>query len=235
MTLRALRPGAAALLAALALALPCAAAASGPPPHVGEGASLAPHLLLIHGGSFLYEDPTFEALTRQPAEEAGFVVHYLSYPLGDLTGAVVAAEEEARALNDRYPGRVYVYGTSAGGTLAAILAGDGMVQAGIAKAPISDLVGWRWPLGVYGPDYYEQIQATTADRYRLSPLRRPQRRPLLIIHGRGDGVVPLAMSRAYADKFRRVHLWVVPGGHHTERARPELLRRAFGWLARVAR
>jgi dipeptidyl aminopeptidase/acylaminoacyl peptidase len=129
---------------------------------------------------------------------------------------------------------VYAYGTSAGGTLAALLAGDGMVEAAVAKAPVSDLVGWEWPLTAYGSDYYEQIGATTPDRFRLSPLRRHALHPLLIVHGRRDRIVPLAMSRQYAAKFKRVHLWVVQGGHHTERARPELLSRAFQWLARAA-
>jgi acetyl esterase/lipase len=229
-----IRAAACAGLACLALALPATAPASAPP-HVGQGGSLAPHLLLIHGGSFLFEDPLFESLTRQPAVDAGFVPHYLTYPLGDLTGAVVAARAEARKLNALYPGRVYAYGTSAGGTLAALLAGDAMVRAAVAKAPVSDLVGWRWPFAAYGSDYYEQIGATPADRYRLSPLRRPARRPLLIVQGRADRVVPPAMSRAYAAKFQRVHLWVVSGGHHTERQRPQLLRRAFDWLDRIAR
>jgi fermentation-respiration switch protein FrsA (DUF1100 family) len=201
---------------------------------VGEGDSLAPHLLLIHGGSFLFEDPLFERLTRRTAVRTGFVPHYLAYPLYDLPGAVAAARAEARELNNRYPGRVYAYGTSAGGTLAALLAGDGMVEAAAAKAPISDLVGWEWPLGAYGSDYYERIGAGTYDRFRLSPLRRPARRPLLILHGRHDQVVPPGMSRQYAVKFKRVQLWVVQGGHHTERTRPELLSRAFQWLARSA-
>jgi dipeptidyl aminopeptidase/acylaminoacyl peptidase len=222
------------LLACLGLALPAPSSASAPP-HIGQGVSLARHLLLIHGGSFLYEDPLFEPLTRARAVAAGFVPHYLSYPLGDLRGAVAAARAETRKLNNLYPGRVYAYGTSAGGTLAALLAGDGMVEAAVAKAPVSDLVGWEWPLTAYGLDYYEQIGATAADRFRLSPLRRHALRPLLIVHGRRDRIVPLSMSREYALKFKRVHLWVVQGGHHTERTRPKLLSRAFGWLARIAR
>jgi acetyl esterase/lipase len=230
---RAVAPCAAVLLACLGLALPAPASASAPP-HLGKGHSLARHLLLIHGGSFLYEDPLFESLTRERAVAAGFVPHYLSYPLDDLTGAVVAARAEARKLNALYPGRVYAYGTSAGGTLAELLAGDGMVEAAVAKAPISDLVGWQWPIETYGSDYYERIGATTQDRFRLSPLRRHALRPLLIVHGRRDRIVPVAMSREYAVKFKRVHLWVVQGGHHTERTRPELLSRAFQWLARLA-
>ncbi len=213
--------------------MPSGASASGPP-HVGRGTSLASHLLLIHGGSFLFEDPLFEPLTRARAVAAGFVPHYLSYPLDDLPAAVEAARAEAHRLNARYPGRVYAYGTSAGGTLAALLAGDGMVEAAVAKAPVSDLVAWRWPLDTYGSDYYEQIGATIPDRYRLSPLRRHALRPLLIVHGRRDRIVPVGMSREYASRFKRVHLWVVQGGHHTERTRPELLSRAFQWLARIA-
>jgi pimeloyl-ACP methyl ester carboxylesterase len=174
-------------------------------------------------------------LTRRAAVEAGFIPHYLSYPLDDLSGAVLAARAEARRLGRRYRGRVYAYGTSAGGTLAALLAGDGLVAAAAAKAPISDLVDWQWPLTAYGSDYYESIGAGTGDRFRLSPLRRPAKRPLLVLQGRGDHVVPLAMNRAYAAKFERVRLWVVGGGHHTERSHPQLLRRAFGWLAQIAR
>ena len=161
--------------------------------------------------------------------------HHLTYPLDDLSGAVAAARAAARRLNVRHPGQVYAYGTSAGGTLAALLAGDGMVEAAVAKAPISDLVGWEWPLTAYGAAYYEGIGASLSDRFRLSPLRRPARRPLLIVHGRADQVVLPAMSRAYARKFERVRLWVVQGGHHTERIRPELLNRAFEWLIRAAR
>lgn len=204
------------------------------PPAVGDAGSVPPQLLLIHGGSFLYEDPTFEPLTRAAARAAGFVPHYLHYPLGDMPAALEAARAEAISLRTAYGSAVYAYGSSAGGTLAALLAGEGLVSAAVAKAPPTDLLGWEWPLGTYGSDYYEQIGLTPAARRRLSPLRRPARSPLLVVQGRRDQVVPVAMSEAFAAKFRRVHLWVVRGGHHTERARPELLARAFEWLARVA-
>jgi fermentation-respiration switch protein FrsA (DUF1100 family) len=204
------------------------------PPAVGGGGSAVPQLLLIHGGSFLFEDPTFEELTSAAARAAGFAPHYLRYPLGDMPAAFQAARAEAIRLRATYGSAVYAYGTSAGGTLAALLAGDGLVSAAVAKAPPTDLLGWNWPLGAYGPDYYRQIGLGPAARRRLSPLRRPARRPLLVVQGRRDRVVPLAMNAAFAAKFKQVHLWVVRGGHHTERARPELLVRAFEWLGRVA-
>ena len=219
----------------LALQLAPRAEAAIPISAVGPAASVAPQLILIHGGSFLYEDPTFESLTRRRAVMAGFVPHYLRYPLSDMPGAFQAARTEAVRLRARYGSAVYAYGSSAGGTLAALLAGDGLVSAAVAKAPVSDLLDWEWPLSAYGPDYFERIGLTApAARRRLSPLRRRARRPLLILQGRRDRVVPVAMNRQYALKFKRVYLWVVQGGHHTERIRPELLSRAFDWLARVA-
>lgn len=226
----------AGLVAAIVLLLAASPAGAAPSsPAVGAGGSVRPQLILIHGGSFLYEDPAFESLTRRRAIQAGFVPHYLRYPLGDLPAAFQAAREEATRLRARYGGAVYAYGSSAGGTLASLLAGDGLVSAAVAKAPVSDLLDWRWPLTAFGTDYFERIGlAAPAARRRLSPLRRPARRPLLILQGRGDRVVPPAMNRAYSLKFKRVYLWVVQGGHHTERIRPELLSRALDWLARVA-
>jgi pimeloyl-ACP methyl ester carboxylesterase len=220
----------------LALAAPVAQAAQG---GVGGGKSQPPgpkpQLLLFHGGSFLYEDPLFQPSTAEKARAAGFVPHFITYPLDDMPAAVLTARAEARRLRQKFGlGRVYAYGASAGGTLAALLSGDGLVSAAVAKAPISDLVGWEWPLQEYGPNYYEEIGVDLAARYRLSPLRRPAISPLLVYQGRADAVVPPAENEAFAAKFARVHLWLVAGGHTTERARPWLIDRSLHWLARTA-
>jgi acetyl esterase/lipase len=193
-----------------------------------------PQLLLFHGGSFLFEDASFEPLTRPLAEASGFVPHYVDYPLGDLPAAVLAARAEAARLREQFGlDNVFAYGSSAGGTLAALLSGEGLVAAAVAKAPPSDLSGWTWPLGTYGENYDEQIGLTQEASYRLSPLRRPQQRPLLLLQGRVDAVVPPAMNEAFAAKFRQVSLWVIAGGHRAERSRPGVVERAFGWLLRA--
>ncbi|MBS1881159.1 MAG: prolyl oligopeptidase family serine peptidase [Actinobacteria bacterium] len=230
-------------LGALALALlaPASAAAAGggveggetevPPKRPGP----KPQLILIHGGSFLYQDPEFRTLTRPWALEEGFQPHYVDYPLGNLPAAVAAVRQEARMLRQKVGlDRVYAYGASAGGTLAAILAGEGDVSAAVAKAPVSDLATWEWPLGRYGANYFETIVAGPATRLRLSPFNRAEERPLLVIQGRQDQVVPVAMNEAFAAKFPRVHLWLVPGGHTTERNRPWILAGAMRWLAQLA-
>jgi acetyl esterase/lipase len=226
------------LISALALAALAPAVAAAAPRDAGlapQQPAPKPQLILIHGGSFLFHDPFFRPLTRSWAKEMGFVPHYVDYPLGNLPAAVTAAREEARQLRQLVGvDRVFAYGASAGGTLAAILAGEGDVAAAVAKAPISDLATWEWPLGRYGTNYYETIVATPEARLRLSPINRPELQPLLVIQGRGDDVVPPSMNEAFASKFARVHLWLVPGGHTTERERPWIISGAMRWLAQRA-
>jgi pimeloyl-ACP methyl ester carboxylesterase len=194
-----------------------------------------PQLLLIHGGSFLFDDPYFEPLTRGRAIAAGFVPHYVTYPLGNLPAAVTKVREEAARLRQKFGlDRVYAYGSSAGATLTALLSGDNLVAAAVAKAPITDLRNWAWPTEKYGPEYWTSLGVDEAARARLSPYLRPQKAPLLVIQGRGDHIVPPTMNEAFAARFKRVRLWMVAGGHTTERVRPFLITRAFHWLARIA-
>jgi acetyl esterase/lipase len=220
------------LVALLAVVWPVSARAQAEP---ASQIAPPPQLLLFHGGSFLFEDPTFREATAPLVEKAGFVPHYVDYPLGDLPAALARARAEAARLRSRYGAEsVYAYGSSAGGTLAALLAGEGLVAAAVAKAPPSDLVEWSWPLSNSGSDYYERIGLSEEARYRLSPLRRPERRPLLLIQGRSDAVVPAAMSEAYAAKFRQVGIWLLDGGHRAERSRPQVVVRALRWLLRAS-
>jgi len=227
-----------ALAAALCFALLCPGIASAGPQESNGGVigpGQRPQLLLIHGGSFLFEDPEFEPLTRAAALAAGFVPHYVTYPLANLPAAVERVRAEARRLRETFGvDRVYAYGASAGGTLAALLSGEELVSAAVAKAPVSDLVTWTWPLAAYGANYWETLGVDLADRERLSPIRRAQRAPLLLIQGRADNVVPPSMNEAFAAVYPRVSLWLVAGGHLTERARPFLVTRAMEWLAQIA-
>jgi acetyl esterase/lipase len=225
-----------ALALCVALIAPGVASAA---PSKENGGLIGPgqrsQILLIHGGSFIFDDPEFESLTRPAALAAGFVPHYVTYPLDNLPAAVERVRAEARRLREKFGvDRVYAYGASAGGTLAALLSGDQLVSAAVAKAPVSDLVTWTWPLTQYGPDYWEKLGVDQAARERLSPIRRPQLAPLLLIQGRTDNVVPPTMNEAFASAYPRVKLWLVAGGHLTERVRPFLVSRAMEWLGRIA-
>lgn len=230
-------PLGALLAATLCVALLVPGSASAAPQENGGviGPGRRPQLLLIHGGSFIFEDPGFESLTRAAALSAGFVPHYVTYPLDNLPAAVEKVRAEARRLREKFGlDHVYAYGASAGGTLAALLSGQELVSGAVAKAPVSDLVTWTWPLGQYGENYWETLGVDLADRERLSPIRRPQHEPLLLIQGRADNVVPPTMNEAFAAVYPRVELWLVAGGHLTERVRPFLVSRAMEWLGQIA-
>ncbi len=152
-----------------------------------------------------------------------------------MPAAVLAVRAEAKRLRDKFGlDMVYAYGSSAGGTLAALLSGDGLVGAAVAKAPVSNLVSWEWPLGEYGPKYYERIDLDLAARYRLSPLRRAEQQPLLLIHGMRRPGGPDEPERGLREQVpARLSLGVL-GGHHAERSQPEVLQRALIWLADIA-
>lgn len=228
------RLGLVALLAALALLLACAAPALGAAPKPAKEPP-KPQLLIFHGGSFLFEDQFFEPSTVARALAAGFEPHYVEYPLGNLPAAFAKAKEEARRLRARFgKAKVYAYGASAGGTLAVLLSSEGLVGASAAKAPVTDLVTWEWPLTQFGPNYFERIGLSEAARARFSAIDRPVKSPLLIYQGRTDNVVPASMNEAFAATSENISYWSVPGGHATDQARPWLIGRSMDWLARKA-
>ena len=108
---------------------------------------------------------------------------------------------EARRLREKFGvDRVYAYGSSAGGTLAALLSGDSLVSAAVAKAPVSDLAHLGpGRLEKYGPELLGTTSASTtptANGSRRSAAQ--QRAPLLVIQGRADHVVPPSMNEAFA-------------------------------------
>ena len=89
----------------------------------------APAWMLIHGGSFLYEDPTFESLTQPARAQGGVRPPLPALPARRHAGRLPGGPGGGGPLRARYGGAVYAYGSSAGGTLAALLAGDGLVSA----------------------------------------------------------------------------------------------------------
>ncbi len=112
---------------------------------------------------------------------------------------------------------VYAYGSSAGGTLAALLAGDGLIGAAVAEG--AGLQPGRAGNGRsvrYGPKYWERSARLAPARYRLSPSAPPGQGIAAfatVIRADRTRVVPIGHERdADADKFRKVHLVGGPGG-----------------------
>lgn len=225
---------------ALAVALACTVLALGPEgfPASADARSRGPAaehppplLLLIPGGGFVLRAETMPIAASGIGREMGFAVRTVRYRLNDpLTAWRQVRDLARRARANRRD--VYAYGESAGGTLAALLAGRGLAVAAATNAPPSDLTRWRLP----GYPHYWQRMENGGPRKRraLSPALRPTRGPVLVQHSETDTVVPASMSAAWARRDPRVTVSGYAGHHVVGKdlaAYPGLVREGLAFLA----
>lgn len=193
------------------------------------------HLIVIPGGGFTFHDKGFWAAIAPKALAAGFIPHLLEYRLYDLEGAVADARAMARSLAARYGrDRIYAYGSSAGGTLATLLAANGNVAAAVVSSGLYDLRYWPWATEYRGPEYLASIGADRETRRKVSPMRHRLRCPALLLHGSWDPIVSVTQAEDFAASRPRARLRIFPGGHGLYRARPASVNAGMSWLARTA-
>jgi acetyl esterase/lipase len=193
------------------------------------------HLIVIPGGGFTFLDKNFWPTIAPKAAAAGFTPHLLEYRLYDLEGAVADARAMARSLANRY-GRdnVYAYGSSAGGTLAILLAANAQVAGSVVSSGLYDLRYWPWATVNRGPEYLASIGADREVRRRVSPMRHRLRCPALLLHGSWDPIVPVTQAEDFEALRPRARLRTYPAGHGLYKARPASVSFAINWLARTA-
>ncbi|MGW0909870.1 alpha/beta hydrolase fold domain-containing protein [Streptomyces sp. NPDC002853] len=234
-------------------------------PEAGRGP--APLVLFVHGGAWRRgrrddmgprtRDWNPGPLARIAA--AGFAVACADYrlsgeatfpaPLDDLRAAL-------RWLGLRAPelgvdtARTVVWGESAGGHLASLLALDPAVAASgavIWYAP-SDLTVPRGPFDPHSASTPEALllgaaPAAVPEQARAaSPVARvhPDAPPFLMVHGERDTMVPAAHSEALAARLRDagapVELRTVPGTDHGWHGAPDdVVEEIFGRSLRFAK
>jgi acetyl esterase/lipase len=218
------------LLAALVSWLVLAAPAAASPAVDANAGARKPILLLIHGGGFAFNDPTWMDEAARVAAARGFRPVQLEYTLWNLPRALDDAKRAAKRYASRGP--LFAYGESAGGTLAALVARPGRARAAVAYAPVSNLVHW---LGDQ-PAVLEDLRATRADLRRGSPALRPATRPILAMVPEHDSIVSSRDTYRWATQDPLVRARTVAGGHGftgtTEYAGN--LRLAMRWLQRQA-
>jgi acetyl esterase/lipase len=226
--------------AALGLALLFAAtvvAAFGAPTAAAE-APPKPVLLLIHGGGFFAGDPGYMDYAAAIAAEQGeFATLQPSYPLDDLPAAFVQMKDLALSLR-RQGRRVFAYGDSAGGGIAAWLASRGYVAAAAAKAPPTALRAWnssfarRYRTDPPGdPHSWRHLRVSEDDLRAYSSAGRPSLRPLLIFQSCEDRIVPCAMNAGFAERDPQVSLARIWGVHTDPEAKAWSFRHGLVWLA----
>lgn len=118
--------------------------------------------------------------------------------------------EDLRRVLDEVEGGVGVYGSSFGG-LVAILAAerDDRIDALALRAPVTSLGFEKFREEVGDDGYYEQLPGKRVDErfledvdmYSMEGVAGRLTQPTLVMHGVGDGVVPMADSRRFFEQL----------------------------------
>lgn len=201
---------------------------------------------------------TYPQLADRLAADAGWTVLTFNFRgTGDSEGNfslsgwmadLRAAIDHLLAQDD--VGGVWVAGFSTGGALAVCVAGeDDRVRGAASLGARADFHDWlsdparflqqARDVGlIRDSSFPEDFDAWTRELREIRPLAligKIPPRPLLIVHGGEDDVVPLVDARALADAAEGdVELRVVTGAGHALRHDPRAIAVLLGWLERQA-
>jgi uncharacterized protein len=102
-----------------------------------------------------------------------------------------------------------VYGYSMGGALAVLVAAEVPVGGLFLEAPLADV----WPLVRSSAPWVAPFPFVWSDRWDALELAPSVKAPAWVVHGDGDGVVPVEQGRALAAALGAGLHEVVGGGH----------------------
>ena len=210
-----------ALLTCLALIAPSsAAAAASPDPkpdatqHCGPAAAKIA-IIVVHGGGFLGGNPTKTDLICRQLGANGWSVTNIDYPVRNFLGTEQVLRTAALKAA-RTSARVFAYGESAGGGLAALAAARRWVDGAFAWAPVSDIPAWgRWRQesgSLWGrsldDDDWEDLARISAQSWENKTSS-----PILVVHGTNDATVPFSQSVQMKKHWPTMTLRRYRGGH----------------------
>ena len=190
----------------------------------GPAALGRPMVVLVHGG---FWRPSFDRMHLQPMAAAlaaagwsTLLPEYRRIPghPDDTVADVHAAVRAARGHPDvagRSDGRIALVGHSAGGHLVlhtAAALGD-EVAGVVGLAAVADLV-LAQDLALDRDAVLAFLGGDARDRPDLDPARMPAPTArIAVVHGRDDGIVPLAVGESYCRQQPAAELIPVDGGH----------------------
>jgi len=191
-------------------------------------------VLVIHGGSFGIGSPQLTEDSCKAFGRAGYYAINSDYPLGDLRATekhLRAQVSEARLRHKK----VFAYGESAGGGLAALLSARSLVDAAFACSPVSDLNRWQAEskAGFVNWKAFKESDQATLRQASAAHWASKTSTPLMVVHGRNDTLVPLGQSLRLRKRYPAMTLKIVRGGHPAdETSFVQFTRTALAWLKR---
>ena len=231
-----------------------------PPVRPGVAPAALPAFILCHGFPVGPLDArqsagTFPELVDRIANELGFVAMTFTFRgcgqsegdfsmagwQRDLRAAIAHLGEHADAE------RVWLAGTSTGGSLAVCIAADDPRVRGVAtlsaRADFDDWAGQprrflehaREIGAVRTPSFPAKFDQWSRELRACRPLdaaRRITDRPLLVLHGDDDDTVPVVDARLFAQAHGGAELRVISGAGHRLRHYPRAIAILLGWLNR---
>lgn len=218
-------------------------------------AQATPLVVFAKGGAFRNVHRARYLPALVPLAQRGIAVASVEYrtsnealfpaPLEDVQSAIRYFRSHAGDLNID-PRAVAIWGNSAGGTLAALVAGRGQdsVCAGAAWYGLHDLeldATHREPGSVPHSAFGDPDDPATR-WIRARDAVAPESAPMFLLHGTDDQVVDVAQSLALQEELERLdiehELMLVEGGRHSFAemcTRTDALARTFDFLERHLR
>ena len=182
------------------------------PPLAGAGGP-APLLLFSHGNGELIdywpsalEEPRRWGLAVLLVEFPGYGRSGGAPSQRSVTAAVLAAFDWACRRPSVDPTRIIAYGRSVGGGAAAALAGERPVAAMILESTFTGVAVFARRYGAPG--------ILVRDRFDNLAAARRFTKPLLILHGDHDEIIPVAHARALHAAQPSSELYLMPCGHN---------------------
>jgi len=223
------------------------------------GEEKGPLMIVLHGFTSSKDKP-HTLLACEAMREAGFSTlrvdlyghgrsggEFRKHTLYKWISNVMTVIREVRKFD--FVTEIWLSGHSQGGLVAALVAAmePEYVKGLVLRAPAfmiprcareGNMLGVRFDRV---PDESEIFKGLTLDGeyIRVARTIHPEEAvdgfagPVLILHGDQDDVVPLADSKAAAERYRRGELMVLQGeSHHFDHCQAEMLRVIRDWLQR---
>lgn len=193
-----------------------------------------PAILAIHGGAWIAGDKRFDALHCRKMAEQGYVVMAINYRLAPKhkhPAQIDDCREALRWMNhhaDEYhidPEKIGVWGYSAGGHLAALLATDRKAEDPSIRVCVAG--GAPVDLRMIPEDsralagFMGGTRRVLGDRYlQASPIQHVTQDdpPMMLYHGDADELVPISFASKMHEKLQQAGVaceyLVLPGRSH---------------------